>query len=933
MSISKSILPLFICLSLATISWGQGGFSEQISRDRDRASSLNALEKSAKKSLDEGDYATAMHRYKKVMELDSLQERALRGYGEAAVKNAALEQAEWAYTRMVNNKLNAGPGKAPTLLLADVEYRLGKYAEAKEMYQRFLADDKNVINGELMETIQTNMDNCDWALGMLPSTLLKTPLMLLDTPMINSEYSEYSPYLKGDTLYFSSYRFPFEKDRHNPERKLIKILSATQHEGMFQVTPLDINEEALHTAHLTFNEKNDREYYCECKFVGNVEIRCDLFRRTLMPGNVWGPAQKLPDYINLPEFTTTEPSIGRAPESNEEVLYFVSDRPEGQGKRDIWYSKILGDSLTPPVNLKEINTKEDDITPFYHSGSGTLYFSTDGRQTMGGFDIYQSKGAAGKTWSTPEHMRTPLNSGANDVFFSMSRNGLSVFMASNRRGSQNTSEEACCYDLFKADLQTPKMIAIAFNKETNDTLRYTTMRLIELSPDGVVLYDKKISVDGPYYAFDLQPGRKYMIIGEKDHFSPDTVRFNTPNVTWNDVLVKKLYLTPAHVNLIVTVLDKDTKKPITGVTSLFYDYGATIPVPNKVSVPAQTKVNQSGNQFEYPLEFDKHYKVAASKIGYTTDSTLVSTLGLKGNTTIRDTLYINRGVNLKAFTTDFLTKDTLYGVTYRLIDLTANQQKDRYVSPLGKNYTQVLSLEKRYRIIAEKADYTSDSVDITTLNLPKVEFQTIIRELRLRPLTIDKYLPILLYFDNDEPDKRTLARATKREYRVTYVDYIRQKEEFIAKFTEGLSGADLKQSTDSIDYFFERQVRGGWDRLMAFSEVLYEMMGRGDTIEITLKGFASPRAGTAYNLNLTDRRVSSVYNHFDQFDGGIYKKFVDSKQLIFIREPNGESKSPKNISSDIKDKRKSIYDVRASRERRLEIIGVRTNGRQIIAPK
>jgi hypothetical protein len=112
---------------------------------------------------------------------------------------------------------------------------------------------------------------------------------------------------------------------------------------------------------------------------------------------------------------------------------------------------------------------------------------------------------------------------------------------------------------------------------------------------------------------------------------------------------------------------------------------------------------------------------------------------------------------------------------------------------------------------------------------------------------------------------------------------------------------------------------------MEFSEVLYEMLSRGDSIEITLKGYASPRAGVLYNKNLTDRRVTSVYNHFDIFDGGIYKKFVDSKQLIIIREANGEAKSPPGISDNVKDDRKSVYDVRASKERRLEIIGVKVN--------
>jgi hypothetical protein len=157
------------------------------------------------------------------------------------------------------------------------------------------------------------------------------------------------------------------------------------------------------------------------------------------------------------------------------------------------------------------------------------------------------------------------------------------------------------------------------------------------------------------------------------------------------------------------------------------------------------------------------------------------------------------------------------------------------------------------------------------------------------------------------------------------VDYIRRKEEFITRFTEGLLGQDLKVATDTLDVFFERDVRGGWNRLMEFSEVLYDMLTRGDSIEITLKGYASPRAGTQYNKNLTDRRVSSVYNHFDIFDGGIYKRFVDTKQLVIKREANGETKSPPGISDNIKDERKSIYDVRASRERRLEIIGVKVN--------
>ena len=151
-------------------------------------------------------------------------------------------------------------------------------------------------------------------------------------------------------------------------------------------------------------------------------------------------------------------------------------------------------------------------------------------------------------------------------------------------------------------------------------------------------------------------------------------------------------------------------------------------------------------------------------------------------------------------------------------------------------------------------------------------------------------------------------------------------ENFIGgEYTAGLSGRDLQIANDTLDYFFEKEVRAGWEGLMAFSEVLYDMMSRGDTIVLTLKGFASPRAATKYNLNLTARRVSSVLNHFMIFDGGIYKKFVENGQITIVQEPNGESKAPRGISDVISKERESIYSVPASRERRLEIIGVQVN--------
>src|SRR5262249_17695152 len=139
-----------------------------------------------------------------------------------------------------------------------------------------------------------------------------------------------------------------------------------------------------------------------------------------------------------------------------------------------------------------------------------------------------------------------------------------------------------------------------------------------------------------------------------------------------------------------------------------------------------------------------------------------------------------------------------------------------------------------------KEGYSSDSIIFTTLNLPKVEFQTIVRELILRP---KNFLPITLYFDNDKPDKSYYRKdTTNLQYQKTYVSYLNRKETFITEYTAGMEGPELQAAKDTLEYFFEKQVRNGWKRLMAFSESLNDLVEPGDTILITIRGYASPRA-------------------------------------------------------------------------------------------
>ncbi len=923
------ILSVLSC-ALATTAAAQGALSDRVNEDFDRAASLPALIRAAAASYENGDYYTALKRYGQILRVEPLNVTALKGYGSAALGFSALDSAAVAFQRLVDNKLTA-PDGMPYLQLAEVKYRMGQYQEAKDVYYRFLFTDKPAgATPEMMDKAQKGMEDCDWALGRLKNPLLdQESFAILDTVKINTKnYSEFSPFPVGDSLYFSAYRFPYKKDKNVVKRELIKVMTATPMGDTIAADLVNFNEENTHTAHVTFNEAQNTMYFCKCEYINLIDIQCKIYTKKKKDDNTWGDAEKLPDHINVPGYTTTEPSIAKVPGTNNEILYFASDMPGGKGQRDIWCASVTSAGYSQPENLS-FNTTADDVTPFFHNATNTLYYSTEGLQTMGGFDIFKTK-KVGNTWDSPDNIGAPFNSGANDVFYVLNQSGKIAYMASNRRGDFNISEEGCCYDIYKANYIKPQMIAFTYNRKDQRLLPYTTMTLYELDANGRPGPGKEVKIDESSSSrFDLLPGKKYMILAQKDRFSPDTVRFSTPKTIWKEEIVQNLFLTPAEVKLIATVYDRDTKLPIPGATARLVDIGQILPsgsfATGKGGGPLDVKeaTHPEDNRYDYPLQYEHRYKVVASKPGYTIDSTeTISTEGLNGNIVIEKKLYIRRGLEFKAHALNNINRDTLHGVTFRLLEIPDEKLQEEFINPLDKNFQTTVSFDKRFMIVALKDGYSSDTVEFTTKNLPKLNFQSIQRELRLRPLYLNAYLPIRLYYDNDEPDKRTMARTTTKEYLVAYRAYYNRKAEFVTRYTSIIGSDEKVSATAELDQFFEKEVRGGWERLMQFSEVLYEMLQRGDKIEITLTGFASPRAASGYNLNLTARRVSSVLNHFLIFDGGIYKSYVQSGQLTIKEAPKGDKEAPTTVSEDIKDERNSIYSVPASRERRLEIIGV-----------
>ncbi|MCP4122880.1 MAG: OmpA family protein [Bacteroidetes bacterium] len=129
---------------------------------------------------------------------------------------------------------------------------------------------------------------------------------------------------------------------------------------------------------------------------------------------------------------------------NGNTLYYVSDRPEGLGGKDIYVSCKTGDSWSEPENLGEaVNSNRDESFPFYHP-SGRLYFCSNRKDGVGGIDIYYTRKIGG-TWQTPENLGAPINTKANDYAIYFDENMERGFFSSNRLGGRGGEDVFSIY--------------------------------------------------------------------------------------------------------------------------------------------------------------------------------------------------------------------------------------------------------------------------------------------------------------------------------------------------------------------------------------------------------------------------------------------------------------------------------------------------------
>jgi len=157
----------------------------------------------------------------------------------------------------------------------------------------------------------------------------------------------------------------------------------------------------------------------------------------------WSTPVALPASVNVPGFNAKQPFITR----DSQHLFFVSDRPGGYGKYDIWTINIdsghVEGTAFNPGNT--INTDGEEASPFYDADSAYLYYSTNGKTGMGGMDIYKIHGSpvTGEWKGTTINLGSPVNSVKDDLYYTKEPDSDTAYLSSDRASN-------CCLEIFKA---------------------------------------------------------------------------------------------------------------------------------------------------------------------------------------------------------------------------------------------------------------------------------------------------------------------------------------------------------------------------------------------------------------------------------------------------------------------------------------------------
>lgn len=329
---------------------------------------------------------------------------------------------------------------------------------------------------------------------------------------VNSTKADYGPTIasRDSLLLFTS------------KRNSLMTIERTSNEDLFftkkedgqwmEAAPFKTINTAYNEGSACLSHDGKTLYFARCNSPDSYG-NCDIFQATLTADSVWGNVRNLGKNINSVNWDS-HPSLSHS----GDTLFFASDRLGGFGMSDIYYSvKDPNGNWQKALNMGPIiNTRNNEVSPFFHHRYNVLYFSSDGHPlSFGDFDIYKSYRQE-SNWSEPRNIGPLVNGPGSEYYFTIDSESNQLFYArSDQDDIENLDLHTFPVPMEAQPTAVARLTGSLINSQTKKPFK-GIVSVIDMDK-GVEVAPKFLREDGSF-DFELINKRNYLLIIQGDDF-------------------------------------------------------------------------------------------------------------------------------------------------------------------------------------------------------------------------------------------------------------------------------------------------------------------------------------------------------------------------------------------------------------------------------
>jgi len=679
----------------------------------------------AREAYEDMAYRRAINLYEQLVEKNYLNAKIYQRLADSYYKVRNTKKAEEYYKILVTSTLHST--KDVYDLVKVLKYN-GKYKEAEKWLERYVRTKRRDTSSD-----EINMSD---KINQLKSY----PRYRIDTLPFNTGNSEFGPYIFNDYLYFTSHRkkdeiIDYEYSWDETDFLDIYKISLENLENEPQFISRKINSK-YHDGPLCFSDDGTEVYFSSNNknltffpIRGNKGVTHLKIFISKYDGEKFTTPEELS--FNSDNYSCAHPSVS----SDGDTLYFTSDKNDGYGGSDIYYSVREGNKWSQPVNIgNEINTEGDEMFPFIHK-SGDLYFASDRHLGLGGLDIFRAFRKNGKF--VVENMGYPLNTRFDDFSIFIGKDPKVGYFASNRNEGQG-NDDVYKFTVTKTKDQTLIIQGKILDKKTNERIDNPSVVLKDSEGNTRRLMFFKEAVD---YSFSVDPKKEYTVNVNKEGYFPTKMKFSKKElIKKQDIYEHDIFLKKKPVwGISGTVYNAETKDPVDK---------AKVTVKNRLSAEETTYETSEEGSFRIKLKKNTDYYLHFNKEGFESIQREYYTRGREhGWVNLNDLMDINL-IPVKEEEYTYLKgkikdKSSEEGIKAKLqlIDNDKNKIVATYLSDKNGKYKIRLPEVKKYGVEITAKDYLyfAEQIDFSKMN---VQNDIIQKEFALEKIEVGKKVVI-----------------------------------------------------------------------------------------------------------------------------------------------------------------------------------------------